>query len=489
MPIVVNRKNNALEVKGSCEWSWPDHPREMSDAEARIRVERASPRPGPETTHRRIDEAGLAIAYGKLLESGEARIQQTTERGDTLTRNVGGHLVGIKQEIATDVAETRNNWPAEVYDTRREVVKYPGLTPPNAWGEPNLASLSTWVPFSDRQQDKNQAIVAARALAGANTSRAADDVAWCVNLNLDDDGDIWHEAVSRGRAVEGNADDLRECAERSPRELEIAKEANRTDYEAEAYGPNWIVLHIPDRGGDNVAQARDELYATARGSLCTEFGPPLSGDEKALDALAASLIASRGTNGAGLGWDPPEPELLREAGRELQRSPERLQDLVSRVGTIEHQLYPPWPGRELLLEPDKEPERERDSGEPLDRERVRHHLDIERWRQEQERSRGHRRPPDERDRDKERDPHRPPIGDPPPHPDEPWRLPSETPDPRRAPDKEPDPMELPGADPDPGTPDRPADPYPHYEPPPPERAPTPNRDLPREREHGRTPSR
>ncbi|MDE2906569.1 MAG: hypothetical protein OXQ28_10855 [Acidobacteriota bacterium] len=349
MPIVVNRKTNALEIRGACEWSWPDHPHEMSDAEARIRVHRAEPVPGPETDHRRSDEAGLAVAYGKLLESGEARIQQTAERGDTLPRNVGGHLVGIKQEIATDVAETRNNWPAEVYDTGREVVKYPGLTPPDVWGEPNLASLSTWVPFTDRRGEEHQAIVAARALSGANNSRAANDVSWCANLNLDDEGEIWREAISRGRAVEGNADDLRECAERSPRELEIAKEPDRTDYEAEAYGPNWIVLHVPDRGGDDIARTRDELYATARGSLCTEFGPPLSDDEKALDALAASLVTSRGTNGAGLGWDPPEPELLREAGRELQRSPERLQDLVNRVGTIERQPYPPWPERERQL--------------------------------------------------------------------------------------------------------------------------------------------
>ena len=197
------------------------------------------------------------------------------------------------------------------------------------------------MPLSDRREEEHQAILAARALDGANDSRGASDIAWCANLNLDDDGAVWREAVNRGRTVEGGIGDLRKCAERHPRELEIERDELRTEYEAEPYGPSWIVLHVPDRGGDDVAHARDELYATARGSLCTAFGPPLSNDEKALDALAASLVTSRGTNGAGLGWDPPEPELLKEAGRELQRSPERLQDLVNRVGTIERQLYAP----------------------------------------------------------------------------------------------------------------------------------------------------
>ena len=154
-------------------------------------------------------------------------------------------------------------------------------------------------------------------------------------------GAIWREAVVRGRAVEGNPDDLRTCAKRM-REIEISTEEHRTDYEAETYGRNWIVLHVPGRGGDDVARARDELYAVARGSLCTEYGPPLSDDEKALDALAASIVTGRATNGAGSGSDALDPELLQQAGRELQRNPERLRDLVNRVGTIERARYPPW---------------------------------------------------------------------------------------------------------------------------------------------------
>ena len=453
MPTVVNRKTHELEVVGCCEWSWPDHPQGMSDAEARIRVERSDPRIGPATEHGRIDERTLASRYGELLEAGETRVQQTTHRGDNLPRTVEGQLLGIKQEIATDVAETRHNWPAEVYDTRREVVKYPGPTPAADWGAANRDGMSTWVPLNDRAEDENMAIVAARALEGAPDSLAASDVAWCKNLHLNDDGAVWREAVGRGRAVTGNPEDLLKCAERKPRELDISVEDGRTSYETEQYGPTVIVLYVPDRGGDEAAQARDRLYAVARGTLCTEFGPPTSREEKALDALAASLAASRGTNGAGLGWDPPEPDLLREAGRELQRDPDRLQDLANRVAAVERELYPPWPSRELTLErePDREPTG--DDREPLDRERGRYRHDVERWVQEAERDRGHRRPRKDREPDKER------------------KLEIELP----GRDPNPEPTELPGRD------------WrgPEHEPPAPERAPTPNREIPREHEHDR----
>ena len=205
----------------------------------------------------------------------------------------------------------------------------------------------------------------------------------------------------------------------------------------------------PTGGGDEVTQAHDHLYAVARGSLCTEFGPPIGDEEKALDALAASLVTSRGTNGAGLGWDPPEPDLLRQAGQELQRSPERLQDLVNRVATVERALYPAWPNRErLVLDRHPDHDRRTDDREPLDRERGRYQQEVERWREEAERDRGHRRPRKDRQPDKDRKPE--------------VELPGT--------ESNPEPVELPGRDwRGPGE-----------EPPAPERAPTPNREIPRE---------
>ena len=97
-----------------------------------------------------------------------------------------------------------------------------------------------------------------------------------------------------------------------------------------------MVLRVPDCEWDENARAHDELYAAARGALCNEYGPPLTEAEKAFDALAASIVNSRGTNGR----DPPERDRLREAGHQLQEHPERMQEFFQYVETIERRLYP-----------------------------------------------------------------------------------------------------------------------------------------------------
>ena len=108
---------------------------------------------------------------------------------------------------------------------------------------------------------------------------------------------------------------------------------------------------------DSVALERtDELYAAVRGTMVMEYGSPLHESGRAIDALTASIVTARGTNGACAGWNPPEPELLREAGRELQRNPHRLSEVLECAHEIEQIVYPPWPGREHLLERDAGPE-------------------------------------------------------------------------------------------------------------------------------------
>ena len=64
---------------------------------------------------------------------------------------------------------------------------------------------------------------------------------------------------------------------------------------------------------------------------CAEYGTPLHEADRALDALTASLVTSRGTNGACVGWDPPEPELLREAGRDREERNARGSNASHRV--------------------------------------------------------------------------------------------------------------------------------------------------------------
>ena len=111
-----------------------------------------------------------------------------------------------------------------------------------------------------------------------------------------------------------------------------------------------------------------------------EYGPPLTRDEEALDALSASIATSRGTNGAGLGWNPPEPELLQEAGTVLMEHPERLQDVVNHAQVIERKLYPAWPGRDRDLEEHALDQDRQNKPDVFDRERERHASEVRAWR-------------------------------------------------------------------------------------------------------------
>ena len=410
MPIVVNRRHDQIAIRTSFEWSWPDHPEEMTDTEARIRVGRAAVEISPASQYARIGEDELATAYGKLLEQGEARIQQITTHGDNLPRRPSGALLGIKHEMATDVSEHAHGWPPEVYDTGRDIVKHIESPVPEAWGTTNREETATWVPRSDRVEDKTiAALLASRAVSGATDSRGAEDIAWCVNLPLNDDGAIWRDAVARGRNTRGAHSALDICSGRAPEELEIRSDVYTRGYSVEEVTKTKVILNAPVRNGPPEQEAADRLYAVARGSLCTAYGPPLTDDEKALDALTASIITSRGSNGAGIGWNPPEPELLKDAGRVLVKNPERLQDVVEHVQDIEKQLYPGWPGRnrEIPLEHER-------SGTPdvFDRERERHRFEVRDWREAHERAPQrqrdrHRAPRDERPKTDTSEPERP----------------------------------------------------------------------------------
>ncbi len=176
-------------------------------------------------------------------------------------------------------------------------------------------------------------------------------------------------------------------------DLVVSVENHRDHFEAEPDGPHRMVLRVPDCERDENARAHDELYAAARGALCNEYGPPLTEAEKAFDALAASIVNSRGTNGTGLGWDPPERDRLREAGHRLQEHPERMQEFLQYVETIERRLYPLWPEREHEFEHERVLDLEKENDhEPLDRERHRYYHEADRWCEEHERDRGRRGP-------------------------------------------------------------------------------------------------
>ena len=115
-----------------------------------------------------------------------------------------------------------------------------------------------------------------------------------------------------------------------------------------------VTVNAPLPKGNRRADSAEELYAKARGTIAAAYGEPQNETEHVLDALAASIVTSRGTNGCGRGWVPPEPERLRAAGVELQRDPARLADLQTQIDVVEKVFYPPWPGRELQMEREEE---------------------------------------------------------------------------------------------------------------------------------------
>ena len=71
MPAVVNEVTNSVELPAFYEWSWPDHPDDMNDSDARMRAGRRLPE--HLTTRTRLEDAELAVAYGELLEGGQGR--------------------------------------------------------------------------------------------------------------------------------------------------------------------------------------------------------------------------------------------------------------------------------------------------------------------------------------------------------------------------------------------------------------------------------
>ena len=136
------------------------------------------------------------------------------------------------------------------------------------------------------------------------------------------------------------------AAERAPDNVHVERSAGTREYSISTER-NQVTVNAPLPKGNRRADACEELYAKARGTIAAAYGEPQNDTEHAMDALVASIVTSRGTNGAGLGWVPPEPERLRAAGVELQRDPSRLADIHTQVDVVEQVLYPPWPGRDM----------------------------------------------------------------------------------------------------------------------------------------------
>ena len=199
MAIVVNERADPVEVPRYYEWSWPDHPREMNGSEARVRTPRGGQSDGGVDAP--LTQTELAEAYGKLLAKGGGRIQQRTLTGDNLPRDTWGSLLEVKQQMAAEIAERRNNLEPGVYATQPIGEIHEPEAIPNEYGAVDGRQLATLVPS---QQSADRAIRAIRHNDAAKTSYYADNISSCIGIDLYDGGQTWREAIDRGRRISGS---------------------------------------------------------------------------------------------------------------------------------------------------------------------------------------------------------------------------------------------------------------------------------------------
>ena len=133
MPAVVDQRRQRVELPSHYEWSWPDHPKDMTDADARMRVGRHMSETIAEKT--KIPRDDVAVAYGRLLAEGKARIQETTSTGDNLPRTMHGSQLEVDQQMAIDVAERRAGLDAGAYTTTEERPMRESGPVPNEYGK------------------------------------------------------------------------------------------------------------------------------------------------------------------------------------------------------------------------------------------------------------------------------------------------------------------------------------------------------------------
>ena len=180
MPAVVNKTTNRVELPSAYEWSWPDHPDEMNDSDARMRAGRTLPE--HLTTQTRLEDADLAVAYGKLLKEGKAGIQQTLESGDGLPRETNGLLLKVKQQMAIELAEARNGMEVGVYATSPVEDMEESGPVPERWGATDEHFLATWVP-SEKNPDSTVEVI--RHNDAARTSLHTRGIASCIGTEID----------------------------------------------------------------------------------------------------------------------------------------------------------------------------------------------------------------------------------------------------------------------------------------------------------------
>ena len=362
MPLQFNAAADQLEFARYYAWSWPDDAPDMSDTEARLRVPRASAGGPSSSISTPMNGDGLAQYYGQLLADGRAQIQQSHLHGDRLPRTAKGAPLTIEEQIAADVAEKRLGVEPRVYQHLGNEHAAVGADLLPRWGTSDPTTSAVWLPDPGHKSAFLAAPVGKQSDAG--------DVLRSVHgygaMTPEQRDAVWDIALERGRNMPGRPEALAAARSRLSPDVEVNV----------ALGVSEAVVTAGPRGGVDVEMAvrvdsprlaaADALYGHLRGTLAMQHGPPAGREEAALDALTASIVSSRGTNAVCLGWNPPEPELLREAGRVLEKHPDRLDDVIDRSTELERLAYPTWspPEREKVLVPEPEHPETDERGSP-----------------------------------------------------------------------------------------------------------------------------
>ena len=317
MPLQLNAAADQLEFARYYAWSWPDDAPDMSDTEARLRVPRESagtPATGVSTP---MNGDGLGEYYGQLLAGGRAQIQQSHDHGDRLPRTAKGAPLTIEEQIGADVAEKRLGVGPRVYRQLGQEHAAVGADMLPRWGTSDPTTGATWLPDPGHKSAYLAAPVGRQSEAG--------DVLRSVHgygaMSTEQRDAVWDVAVRRGRNMPGRPDALATARSRLSPDVEVKAAPDAAEAVVTAGPRGGIDVEMAVRVDSPRLAAADALYAHVRGTLAMQHGPPAERDEEALDALTASIVASRGTNSVCLGWSPPEPDLLREAGHVIEKHP------------------------------------------------------------------------------------------------------------------------------------------------------------------------
>ena len=290
-----------------------------------MRVFRASAEPfssGVVTDHVTSD---LGLAYGDLLADGRASIQKARESGDSLPRTEYGMPLSLQRQIAAAVAERHQSWGPTTYRALTAEQADLGSRVPTDWGTADSAGAAVWLPVDGKALD---AFAAGRVDLMPDRGRSLVDVVGYVSRSPEDRDLAWASAVAAGRNVGGDSHALVDAARRCPDDIVVIDDSGAPGCVVVESARGGVDVALPVRHDSVALERTDQLYAAVRGTMVMEYGSPLTESGRAIDALTASIVTARGTNGACVGWNPPEPELLREAGRELQRNPHRLTDVL-----------------------------------------------------------------------------------------------------------------------------------------------------------------